>query len=86
MHGYLIPQTLVVVPLLVLAVSLVASWMLCSFGQGGRERRHCQRFSALRWWARRGGSDIVRDCSGGINRVFDNKLDNMTTYGRQKSP
>ena len=61
-HGYLIPQTVVVVPLLVLAVSLVASWMLCSFGQGGR------------------------DCSGGINRVFDNKLDNMTTYGRQKSP
>jgi hypothetical protein len=32
------------------------------------------------------GVYIVRDCSGGIHRVFDNKLDNVTTYGRQKSP
>ena len=38
-HGYLIPQTLVVVPLLVLAVSLVSSWMLHSTPPSMQENR-----------------------------------------------
>ena len=43
-HGYLIPQTLVVVPLLVLAVSLVASWMLHSTPPSLQENRGAERY------------------------------------------